>query len=518
MRKKPMVVSLSLLLTGCMLLAGCSTTDKPAANGTPAPTAAPTASKAGGTVNIAIFAYPTKLDPKYSLTIQEKNVYQSLYDKLLDIDAKGNLVPMLAEKWEISSDKKEYTFHLRQGVKFHDGTDFNAESVKFNFERNMEEDSLRRNEIKDVDSLTVVDPYTIKIMLKQPFSPFLSVLTEKSGMMVSPDAAQKSGKDFVNKPVGTGPYMFKETLKGSSLTLDKNPNYWKTGLPKADKLVYKIIEDSNVALVNLKSGDVDISDKVPFKELEGLANDAKVTLVNDVSFGTSYVYLNTSKPPFDKKEFRQAVDLMIDRDALVKIAINGAGTTAHSPFSSRNFAHGNNDQYEKPNLEKAKDLMKKAGMDSASFSLKVGTLPKDQQVGQMIQNMLKPLGVDVKLEKLEYGSLDEQIISGNYDMGLTAWSGRQDPDQSIYDWFISKGPRNFARYTNPELDKLLNAGRAEVDQEKRKLIYDQVMNILHEDVPVVYLYHENIVFGMSKAIQGFEYVPDFIIHTANLGK
>ncbi|WP_274650846.1 ABC transporter substrate-binding protein [Paenibacillus humicola] len=511
------------MLAVMLLLAGCSggaKTNTPAGDSSTPPSSSsgsettPPAA-AGGTLNISLYLYPTKLDPKYSVSIAEKNLYQSLYDKLLDIDKDGNLIPMLAEKWEISDDKKTYTFHLRKGVKFHDGTDFNADAVKFNFDRYMEDDSAQKNALKSVDTVTVVDPYTVKVQLKQPFAPFLSLMIEKAGMMVSPAAVKKYGADFNNHPVGTGPFMFKEAVAGSSVTLEKNPNYWQAGLPKMDQVVFKTIQDTNVAFVNLKSGDVDITDKFPYKEIDSVKNDPKVTLINEPSLAFEAIYLNTAKPPFNDKALRQAVDLLIDRDAIVKVALNGAGVPGHSPFAPNVFAHGDSDIAAKPDLAKAKQLL---NGKTYTFTLKVGTLPSDQQTGQMIQTMLKPAGIDVKLEKVEVAALDEQTKSKNFDAVLAYWSGRQDPDQSIYDWLYSTGTMNYSGYSNPEVDKLLDEARAETDNAKRKATYDQVMAIVQQDVPNVYLYHVNNTIGVSKAVQGFTYIPDGMIRTANISK
>jgi peptide/nickel transport system substrate-binding protein len=507
--KKATRLGLIAMLSAFLILAGCSGDPSDAGGST-------TATK---TLSISLNADPPKLDPAYSSALVDRMVFQSIFDKLVDLDKNGDIVPMLAEKWEVSDDKKTYTFKLRQGVKFHDGTDFNAEAVKFNFERNMAKDSVRRNELKAVDKVTVVDPYTVKVELKHPFAPFLTVLTDRAGMMVSPEAVKKAGKDFLNKPVGTGPFIFKQRVKGSTITLEKNPNYWRKGLPKLDKVVYKIIPDENVALMNLKSGDVDITNRFPPKEIANVKNDPKITVINEESFGYLGFFLNTSKPPFNQKELRQAVDLLIDREAIVNVALSGIATPGHSPFSSKHFAYGDSDKFEKPDVAKAKDLLEKAGKANGfSFTLKIGTTPLNQQVGQMIQNMLKPAGINVKLEKVEFGTLLEQSDKGNMEATLLGWSGRPDPDQNIYDFFVTDGAQNDSRFSNPEVDKLLNAARAEMDEGKRKAMYDEVMKILHEEVPYIYLYHEHNVFGISKSVQGFEYVPDGLIRTAELSK
>jgi peptide/nickel transport system substrate-binding protein len=513
MKKKKLYIGLTALLAGSILLAGCGGGSQSAAGG------GDSSGKTGGTLNISLDADPPKLDPKYSTALVDRMVFQSLFDKLVDLDENGKIVPMLAEKWEISSDKKTYTFKLRQGVKFHDGTDFNAEAVKFNLERDMDKDSTRRTELQEVDKVTVVDPYTVKIELKKPFAPFLSILTDRAGMMVSPAAVEKYGKDFMNHPVGTGPFMFQEHLKGSSVVLVKNPNYWKAGYPKLDKVVYKVISDANVALMNLKSGEVDITNKFPYKEIENAKKDSKIGVIDEAGEAYRGFHLNVSKAPFNQKELREAVDLLIDRDAIVKVALNGAGSPGHSPFVPSQFAYGDSDKAEKPDLAKAKALLAKAGKpDGFSFTLKIDTQPVNQQIGQMIQNMLKPAGIQVNLQKVEFGTLLEQAKSGDFEAVMIGWSGRPDPDQNIYDFTVTGGFNNYSKYSNQEVDKLLDDARVETDESKRKAIYDQVMKILNEEVPYVYLYHDHNVFGISKSVHGFKYVPDGLIRTAELSK
>jgi peptide/nickel transport system substrate-binding protein len=512
-----LAIASSLLLTAI----GCSagTAKQTTTVGSTSTNTASSAPKTGGTLNISLSGDPASLDPNTSALGYERQVYQSLYDKLVELDASGKIVPMLAEKWSISDDKKTYTFNLRQGVKFQDGTDFNAEAVKFNFERNMQDASPRKNELKFVNKLTVVDPHTVQIELTQPFSAFLSILTDRSGMMVSPDAVKKYGADFRSNPVGTGPFKLKTYIRGSSLVLDKNPNYWQQGLPKLDQVVYKIFPDPNVAFINLKSGDVDITDTFPSKEIVNMKNDPKSLVINEAGQGFSGLFMNLNKAPFNKVELRQAVDLLIDRDAIISVALNGAAIPAHSPFVPSQFAYGNSDKAAKPDLEKVKELLKKAGVpDGFSFKLIYIQGSTLQLVVQMIQSMLKPAGINVTLEALDATTHQDQLAKMNFEAALHNWSGRTDPDQNAYDRFITGGFSNYSKYSNPEVDKFLKESRIEDDQAKRKLSYDNMMNTLNTDVPYVFLYHPNYVFGLSKAVQGYKYVPDGMIRTVNLSK
>ena len=500
------VLSLVVLTTGCGTGTATSTSTS--------------AVKDGGTLNIALSSDAPKLDPSLSSSVYDRYVFQSVFDKLVDLDKDGKIVPMLADKWDVTADGLNYTFKLHAGVKFQDGTDFNAEAVKFNFDRNMDKASPRKNELGEVKSVSVVDPLTVKVELKHPFTPFLSILTDRAGMMVSPAAVKKEGVDFVNNPVGTGPFTFKEKIKGTSITLVKNPNYWQKGLPHLDQVVYKIIADANVAAVNLKSGQVDMTDwRFPTKEIENFKAIPNMTVLSQAGQGYIGFYLNVTKPPFNQKELRQAVDVLLDRDAMVKLIKDGAATAGRSPFGPGNLAFGDSDKYQKTDVAKAKELLAKAGKpDGFSFTFKTGTSPDNQRLAEMIQSMLKPAGITMNIEKLEFGTMLDQTQKGNFEASATSWSGRPDPDQNIYDQNVTGGAQNYSKYSNPQVDKLLQDARKELDSGKRKVIYDQAMTIINEELPYIYMYHENNVFGISNQVKGFELVSDGLIRTVKLSK
>ena len=470
------------------------------------------------TINISLSADPPKLDPSLSTALVDRMVFNSIFDKLVDLDAKGKIVPMLATEWKLSDDKLTYTFTLREGVKFHDGTDFNADAVKFNLDRDMVPTSARRNELQAVKSIDVVDPKTIKITLKAPFAPFLSVLTDRAGMMVSPKAAKEMGDQFLTKPVGTGPFKFQDRVKGDHITLVRNENYWQKGLPKAAKIVYKVFTDANTALVNLRSGQVDFTDTLPSKEVPSLKQDSKFTVINQPGFGFQGIWLNVKQAPLDKKEVREAIAMLVNRDALVKVMFGETATPGNSPFAPSHFAFGDSDKYAKPDVAQAKALLAKAGTPSVSFTLKTGTSPANAQLAQLVQNFLQPAGINMKIEKVEFGTLLDQLDKGNFQAAQIGWSGRPDPDQNIYDWFITGGSNNNGGYSNPQVDELLKQARAENDEAKRKAAYDKAVQIIHDDAPYVFIYHPNNLFGLRANVTGFTYVPDGIIRTVNLSK
>ncbi|WP_288407200.1 ABC transporter substrate-binding protein [uncultured Herbaspirillum sp.] len=471
------------------------------------------------TLNISLDADPGKLDPTQSSMLNERILYQSIFDKLVDLDGEGKIVPMLAERWTVSDDQKTYTLYLRKGVKFQDGTPFDAKAVEFNLLRGQEKTSLRRNELKYVSKITVVDDHTIKLELSTPFAPFLSILTDRAGMMSSPTAVKKYGEDYVNHPVGTGPFIYEGRLKGATLTLKKNPDYWRAGLPKVDEVVYKIMPDVNVAFNNLRSGQVDISNRFPYKEITNVPANANYTVLNKPSLGFRGFYLNTTKPPFDKKEVREAVDILIDRNAIAKVVYNNAVAPGHSAFSKAQFANGPSDVPPKVDVARAKALLKAAGKEGGfSFKLTLPTTADELQAGQMIQGMLRPAGITVTLEKTEIASQVEAGKTGAFEGLFLGWSGRPDPDQNIFDFVNSGGSMNYSHIAAKEVDDLLQQARVEGDQAKRKVLYDQAMAILVKEVPYIYLVHDNVLFGIAKSVKGFQYVPDGVIRTATVSK
>jgi peptide/nickel transport system substrate-binding protein len=430
---------------------------------------------------------------------------------------------MLAKSYDVSDDGKVYTFHLRDGIKFHDGTEFNAEAAKYNLERYQEEDSVRSTEVEPIESVEAVDEYTVRVTLSEPFAPFLAVLTDRAGIMASPKAIEENNGRISKDPVGTGPFKFVERVRGDHITVEKNPDYWREGLPKIDKIEYRGIDDENVQYQNLQSGELDIIDSIPLVEFKELQESGDYNVSIEPGLGYQGVFLNVTQPPFDNKQLRQAVYRLVDRDAIVKAVLRGVGGEAgNSPFSEQSWAYSEeSDSYPERSVEEAKALLEEAGKpDGFSFTLKTDPSPINQQIGQVIQNNLKPAGIDVKLEQEEFGTLLDDSTNGNFQALFLGWSGRIDPDLNIYDFTVTNGDFNDSGYSNPEVDKLLNEARITSDRDRRKELYGQVMEILHEDVPYVYLYHNNQTtdFAMQPTVQGFEPYPDGILRLAGVSK
>jgi peptide/nickel transport system substrate-binding protein len=513
-------VTLACVVIGASLaISACSNSSSSNLSTSPSPDTKPTAAAGKKVLNISLIADPLSLDPSPSTTREDRQVQNSIYDKLFDTDKNGKYVPMLADSYEISPDGITYTIKLKKGVKFQDGTDFNADAVKFNLDRYLtEKTSSRKGELAAVTKVDVVDPYTVKLTLSKAFSPLISILTDRAGMMASPEAVKKYGADFVNHPVGTGPFTFVEQVKGDHVTLKKNENYWN-GPVKLDEVNFKVFTNGTAAVQNLKSGQLDFLSDVPTKEIPGVKSDSKLTIMTNPGMGYQGINLNTTQEPFTNKYLRQAVNKAIDRDTLSKVVFDGNVVPANSPFTPGNLAFGDSDKASKPNPEEIKALLAKGGKPAGfTFKLQIGVSPVEEQSGAVIQNMLKTYGINVELEKYEKAALSDNVTNGKFVAASYAWSGRPDPDQNFYAFFVTGQSRNYSRISNPDLDKLTKQARTEMDSAKRKTIYDQAMDIVHDNSGQVYLYHENTAFGFSKKVIGFEYVPDGIIRTAKLDK
>lgn len=471
------------------------------------------------TLVVALEDEPPELDPAFSSAFVDRQVMASIYDKLVDIDQEGEIVPMLAENYEVSEDGTVYTFELRDGVVFHDGAEFDAEAVKTNLERYQTDESTRSTEVQSIESVEVVDPLTVEVTLSEPFAPFLTVLADRAGIMASPRSIEESDGRVSQNPVGTGPYKFVERLRGQSITVERNEEYWGEE-PQIQTIEYRGINDSNVQFQNLQSGELDVIDQIPYVEVQSLEDGGEYTVSNEPGLGYQGIFLNTRQEPFDNMQLRQAVYTLVNREAIVDAVLRGEGGVAgNSPFGPNSLAYGETDEFERGTVEEAEALLEEAGEpDGFTFTLKIDPSPTSQQLGQVIQQNLESAGITVELERVEFGTLLEQGTSGDFQALFLGWSGRVDPDQNIYDFMVSGGDDNDSGYSNEEVDSLLNEARRISDEGERKALYDQAMEIIHEEAPYVYLFHQNNDFALQSNVEGFEPYPDGILRPIPLSK
>lgn len=526
MQKKSLFL-LTLLLTIGLLVMGCSSSNTNSTNESSGSTnqeskdnSATDSNKDTGVETTLIAGLdddPPQLDPHFSTAAVDRQAFHSIYDKLIDVDENLNFVPQLAAEWEISNGGKTYTFYLQENVTFHDGTPFNAAAVKYNFERMLDPDagSSRTSELSPVENVVVVDEHTIEVTLKEPFSPFLAVLSDRAGMMVSPTAAEEKGEDFKNSPVGTGPFKFVERVKQDKIVLERNDNYWG-GKPELEQIIYRPYSDENVRLTNLVSGDVHIINKVPPKDIEKLKNDPNITLSEKGSLGFQGLYLNHKSEPFSNQALRNALDLVINRDAIVKVALRDTAVPAGGPIAPGTWAYDESIKPKPVDIEKAKQLMADAGyQDGFSFTLKITPKPVEEQIAQMIQSMAAEAGITVEIEKVEFGTMLDQMDNHEFHAIRLGWSGRTDPDGNIHALYHSTGYINYG-YDNPEMDELLEQARVETEPEVRKELYRQAQELGQAESPFIFIYHELDYKAFKTSLNGYPHIADTMMRFHNV--
>jgi peptide/nickel transport system substrate-binding protein len=468
----------------------------------------------GGTIRIGMDADNTTMDPHKSTAAVDRQVYNNIYGKLVDIDAKFGSVPQLAQAWEIKNGGLTYVFKLRRGVKFHDGSDFTAEVVKWNFDR-MRDPALaspRRSEIAPVKDVKVVDPYTVEITLSTPFTPFLSVLSDRAGMMVSKQAVEKFKDDFARNPVGTGPFQFVEWVKDDHLTIKRFDGYWDRDRVYLDEAIYRAIPDSSVRFTAMRTGQIDFMHQIHPKDVAAAKADPGLVVSEIPSLWWQAIHLNTQVAPFNTKAVRQAVWYAVDRLIIQRVVYYNAGAPAWGPFPPSMWAQDRDFTDWRRDPAKVRAKLAEGGMAKGfSFTVKGWNAPTQITELQIIQAQLREFGIDMKIELLEFGKLLADLNNHNFVALRLGWSGRPDPDGNAYAQLHSSGSLNRVRYSNPKMDELLDRARAEADQARRKALYAQVTRLAAEDAPYIWLHHDAEVKVWGRHVKGFEHISDGMI-------
>ena len=515
-----------------ILLAACAGGQQPSGGGSAAPSGAKAAY--GGTLTFALENDVSNLDPMLSGLFVDRNIHYAMYDSLVRVDPQGNILPWLAEKWETSTDGKTVTFHLRQGVKYHDGTAFDADSVKWNVDRYIQtKGSLRTADLGSVDNVQVVDASTVKFNLKSAFAPLLGALVDRAGMMVSKKVVDAMGADFTVKPfkAGTGPFILTEAVKNDHYTLEKNPDWWGKDaagnkLPFLDKITVKPILDADVALTNLRTGQAQVINRINGKDVPVVKTDPTLTYQQVGSFSWNSMVPNEA-PGFIFNEHRyvKAVAMAIDRDEILnKGPAQGIGLVGWGPISPAHFAYDPSFKpWPRADPDGAKKLVAEVGKGPLKFELLVPSGdPATLQTAQLIQAELAKADITMDLKTQLFNDIVTlQQQHKHPGMTFVGWSGRLDPDGNTYDFVVTGSPNNDSSYSNPKVDDLMKQQRAESDPAKRKTLLLQAQQIYAVDDPSRVWFG----FGVSplvtvKNLTGMESYPDRIprFQTAQLQK
>jgi peptide/nickel transport system substrate-binding protein len=475
------------------------------------------------TLRIGLAEDPDVLDPSLARSFVGRIVFSSLCDKLVDIDEKLNIVPQLATSWQWSPDNKQLTMKLRQGVTFHDGEKFDAAAVKFNIERHKTiAGSNRRGELLPVQSVDVVDPSTVRLNLSAPFSPLLTVLADRAGMMVSPKAA-KDNPNFGTHPVCSGPFKFVERIAQDKITLERYPNYWNKGAIHFDKVIFQPIVDATVRLANLKSGQLDLIERVAPSDFAGIKREGKLGTSKITELGYQGITINTGKSEEAKKNplgrdprVREAFELSLDRQGIVQVAMDGEADPGNQWVSPANAFYAKNVPIPKRDVARAKQLLKEAGVTNPSFTLMTPTTSDAQRIAQVVQAMAKEAGFDVKIQATEFATSLNLADKGQFDAYILAWSGRADPDGNLFSFYGCKQPLNYSGECRANWDELLTRSRTTLDPKERIKIFATMAAEFTKERPIIYLFHRHWLYAYNKKLTGLRAVPDGLIRVQDL--
>ncbi|WP_391119580.1 glutathione ABC transporter substrate-binding protein [Psychrobacillus sp. L3] len=468
-----------------------------------------TGDKSGGKLVVVRLSDATGLDPHFITDIPSANVvHGKVYETLLAFDKDRNFAPLLATEWN-QVDDLTWDFTLREGVKFHDGTPFNAEAVKATFDRLLDPatGSPQKDKLGMISEVIVKDDTHVTLKLSTPYAPLLSILASSEGSILSPKMINETPDQLATHPVGTGPFVFDSWKSGQEITLNKNNDYWGEKV-KVDSVVFKVVPEDATRLAMVESGEAHISDQVPVTEIDRIENSDKMNLFRTDGLAVEYVGFNTTKAPFDNVKVRQAVSYAIEREAIISGVYNNVGTLANVAMSPQVFGYSKDVKAYPYDVNKAKSLLKEAGYDKG---IKVTLLTSDRKerinMAEVIQSQLKGIGVDVEIQVMEYGSYIQQIENGDHQMLIGGWGNATgDGDYNQYNLFHSASigaPGNHFYYQNPVVDKLIEQGRVETEPSKRQEIYKQAMQIEMDDAVYVPIRNYELLAVYNNNVKNF---------------
>ncbi|NNG00597.1 MAG: glutathione ABC transporter substrate-binding protein [Desulfobacteraceae bacterium] len=482
------------------------------------------ASEGGKTIIFALGAEPVRLDPPNQTDNPSEMVVRHVHDNLVEFTETGDIKPVLATSWDTSEDGLTWNFYLREGVKFHDGTPFNAQAVVVNINRNIDpEKRTKRTSLYEpfIASAEAVGEHTVRLHMKLPFGALLAHFAHGAGGMVSPKALEEQGDKLALNPVGTGPFVFKEWVPGDRIVLVGNKDYWK-GAPKVEKVVFKPVPEAGARVMMLETGEADVVFPVPLIEVDRLKKAKNIKVFNGKTARTIYIGMNVKKSPFGDTRVRKAVNYAVNKNAIVKNILNGMAIPSQSMLGSLVWGYSPAGQYEY-NPKKAKELLAEAGFPDG-FETTIwtpeGRYPMDAQIAEAVAGQLQKVGIKVKIQKMEWATFLKSLSQGpeeaKQEMFLMGWS----PSTGDADWVVRplfhsgqwkpKGSNRFF-YANPELDKYIEAGMRIADPAKRREVYADAQRVLFEDPPWIMLHDMIQTVGIAKNLENVTVWPIEIV-------
>lgn len=510
------VLLLTFMLAAC---AGGSKSENKDADKEKTPNTATGAPVEGGDLILAVASEASTLDPAGSNDVPSTNVQFNIYESLVKKDLENNIIPGLAKSWQ-NIDDRTIEFKLQEGVKFHDGEDFNAAAVKKNFDRLLDPAvaSPKYNIFEMIESVDVVDDYTVRFTTKFPFSPILPTLAHNGAMIISPKVidedyeAAKNGRSIgaivSEKPVGTGYFKFDSWAAGSEIKLVRNDDYWGEKA-HVDSVTFRVVPESTTRNADLERGFVQIVDNVQPTEVQALNDSDFGSVIQTPSTALTFIGFNTTKAPFDDVRVRQAVSKLVNKQEIIDGIYNGFAVPAEGPLAPRVLGYSDSLKGYDYDPEGAKALLKEAGYENG-FEIEFWTNDNPQRVETAVylQNVLKEYNINVDIKQMEFGAFIDNIRAGEHDLFMLSWTNPlADGDMGLYSLFHSSTigiPPNAFFYGTDEVDQLLDAARVETEPEKRSELYIQAQEKLIEDAPTIFLNHQEFLTGVSNSITGLE--------------
>ena len=460
------------------------------------------------TLTVGVVSDPVTLDPALMASFFELSVQFNLHEPLVNVSPELKIEPGLASV--VNPDPLTYRFTLRPNLSFHDGTPIDAAAVKANFDRMLDPatGSPRRSELAPVDVVEVTGPLTFTLRLKAPYAPLLQVLANRAGMMVSPTAVKALGADFATKAVGAGPYKLVSWTKNAELVLERFAGHWR-GAPSIDRIVFRPIVDETVRLANLRSGTVQLVDAVPPQAVGTLSREPALTVKQASGLGFNGFSFNTTRAPFNDARVRQAFTHAIDKQLVLRAVYFGIGKVAWGGIPpSVGWAHDPNLAPYKPSADASRKLLAEAGVTTpVPVTITVTNSPIQVRTAEVLQAQANAAGFRVTIKQIDPTSLITVLRQKDFELCMSPWSGRADPDGNLFNYFTKSGPNNFMGYQSDKVTSLLESARAEPDQAARARLYREAEVQIAADAPMLFLTFPATLQASVKALDWVQY-PD----------
>ncbi|MFQ6015776.1 MAG: ABC transporter substrate-binding protein [Anaerolineae bacterium] len=527
-KRLPLLLAVATLVLVMSLLAACTPAATPTpvpATPTPAPPTPtpvpPTPTPAPPTTfSIAVGIDPDTLDPVGMTTTTVANMVDYVIETLVTIDQEGKVVPLLAKSWEISEDGLEYTFTLEEGVTFHDGTPFNAEAVKFSFERMLDPDVRVpiRTPYEPIEKVEAVDPTTVKLTLGQPSAPLLASLSWTTAGIISPTSIDQYGNSYDNyqHPVGTGPYVFEERVKGEHITVTKYEDYWGKK-PYYDIVTFRIVPEAATRESLLLAGQVDLIILPPAADIPALQKNADVEVLLAPSDRTIFIAINNLDPVLSDPKVRQALNYAVNKEEIIQSVLFGAADAMDAPMASSLFGYCKTGPYEH-DPEKAKTLLTEAGIEELElrFIAPTGRYVQDFQAAQAIAGFLREAGIKTEVATMDWPSYVATIVAppeeNTTQLHYLGWAPAYlDASMQMLQFLSTYAPPGglaTSFYKNPEVDDLITAAEREVDTAKRQDLYCEASKKVWEDAPWIFLWTQRFPIIYSAKVKNVSYLPN----------